>query len=61
VVVVSHRRGLIGKLDRIALLRNGKIEACGPSSLMVARLAPGAADAARVVAFPAQDSRQVNA
>jgi ABC-type protease/lipase transport system fused ATPase/permease subunit len=49
VVVVSHRRGLIAKLDRIAVLRNGKIEAFGPSSLMLGR----------VVAFPPADSRQV--
>jgi PrtD family type I secretion system ABC transporter len=61
VVVVSHRRGLISGLDRIALLRNGKIEAYGPSSLMVARLSQGGADAPRVVAFPAADSRQVTA
>ena len=37
VVIVSHRRGLISRLDRIAVLRNGKIESFGPSSLMLAR------------------------
>ena len=51
VIVVSHRRGLIAKLDRIAVLRNGKIEAFGPSSLMLGR----------VVAFPPADARQVTA
>jgi ABC-type protease/lipase transport system fused ATPase/permease subunit len=52
VVIVSHRRSLILKLDRIAVLRDGKIEAFGPSSLMLARLADPRF-AARVVAFPA--------
>jgi PrtD family type I secretion system ABC transporter len=38
VVVVSHRRNLITRLDRIAILRGGKIEAFGPASLLLARL-----------------------
>lgn len=38
VVVVSHRRGLIAQLDRIAMLRNGKLEAFGPASLVLGKL-----------------------
>lgn len=54
VVVVSHRRRLISQLDRIAILRNGKLEAFGPSSLVLGKLGDGA----RVVPFaaPAQVS-----
>ncbi len=51
VIVVSHRRKLIARLDRIAVLRNGKIEAFGPSSLMLGR----------VVAFPHTEPREVTA
>ena len=47
VVVVSHRRGLISQLDRIAVLRNGKIEAFGPSSLVLGKLG----ESSRVVPF----------
>jgi PrtD family type I secretion system ABC transporter len=54
VVVVSHRRRLISQLDRIAILRNGKLEAFGPSSLVLGKIGEGA----RVVPFtaPAQVS-----
>jgi PrtD family type I secretion system ABC transporter len=66
VVIVSHRRSLISKLDRIAVLRNGKIEAFGPSSLMLARLAeprPGgsAKESPRIVAFPSTEPLPVTA
>ena len=33
VVIVSHRRGLISRLDRLAILRNGKIESFGPTQI----------------------------
>jgi ABC-type protease/lipase transport system fused ATPase/permease subunit len=46
--VVSHRRSLISRLDRIAVLRNGKIEGFGPASLMLARLG----DSPKVLPFP---------
>jgi PrtD family type I secretion system ABC transporter len=54
VVVVSHRRRLISQLDRIAILREGKLEAFGPSSLVLGKLGEGA----RIVPFtaPAQVS-----
>jgi PrtD family type I secretion system ABC transporter len=62
VVIVSHRRGLISRLDRIAVLRNGKIESFGPASLMLTRLggSPGS-ESPRVVAFPAAEPQQVSA
>jgi PrtD family type I secretion system ABC transporter len=47
VVVVSHRRNLIAQLDRIALLRNGKLEAFGPASLVLGKLG----EPSRVVPF----------
>jgi ABC-type protease/lipase transport system fused ATPase/permease subunit len=50
VVVVSHRRSLIAKLDRIAILRNGKIEAFGPASLVLGRVG----EASKVVPLHAE-------
>jgi len=57
VVVVTHRRQLITRLDRIAVLRNGKIEALGPAASVLARLA----ETPRVLPFPASETRQVTA
>jgi PrtD family type I secretion system ABC transporter len=56
VVVVSHRRSLIARLDRIAILRNGKIEAFGPSSLVLGRVGEGS----KVLPFPTEP-QQVSA
>jgi ABC-type protease/lipase transport system fused ATPase/permease subunit len=50
VVIVSHRRSLIAQLDRIAILRNGKIEAFGPSSLVLGRIG----EASKVLPFPSE-------
>jgi PrtD family type I secretion system ABC transporter len=49
VVVVTHRRALTSRLDRIAVLRNGKIEAYGHAASVLTRLG----DTPRVLAFPA--------
>lgn len=49
VVVVTHRRALTSRLDRIAVLRNGKIEAFGHTASVLSRLG----ETPRVVAFPA--------
>jgi ABC-type protease/lipase transport system fused ATPase/permease subunit len=57
VIVVTHRRGLISRLDRLAMLRNGKIEAFGATEAVLARLA----EAPRVLAFPGAEPRQVTA
>lgn len=38
VIVVTHRRNLTSKLDRIAILRNGKIEAFGHTASVLPRL-----------------------
>jgi PrtD family type I secretion system ABC transporter len=57
VVVVTHRRSLTSRLDRIAVLQNGKIETFGYAASVLARLA----ETPRVVAFPAHDARQVSA
>jgi PrtD family type I secretion system ABC transporter len=56
VIVVTHRR-LLHRLDRIAILRNGKIEACGHAATVLARLG----ETANVVAFPATAPAQVSA
>ncbi|HUQ08698.1 MAG TPA: type I secretion system permease/ATPase [Steroidobacteraceae bacterium] len=53
VVVVSHRRRLISQLDRIAILRNGKLEAFGPSSLVLGKLGQAMNDGSKVVPFTA--------
>jgi PrtD family type I secretion system ABC transporter len=50
VVIVSHRRSLIAQLDRIAILRNGKIEAFGPASLVLGRVG----EASKVLPFPSE-------
>lgn len=57
VVVVTHRRSLTSRLDRIAVLQNGKIETFGYTAQVLARLA----ETPKVVAFPANDARQVSA
>ena len=56
VIVVTHRRSLISRVDRIAILRDGKIETFGPSATVLARLA----EAARVLPFPAAQPRQAD-
>jgi ABC-type protease/lipase transport system fused ATPase/permease subunit len=53
-VVVSHRRSLTSRLDRVAVLRNGKIETFGHTDAVLARLGE---TPPRVVAFPAAESR----
>jgi PrtD family type I secretion system ABC transporter len=62
VVVVTHRRSLTSRLDRIAVLRDGKIESFGHTATVLARFANASgADSARVVAFPAAESLPVSA
>jgi PrtD family type I secretion system ABC transporter len=48
VIVVTHRRSLTSRLDRIAVLRNGKIETFGHTASVLSRLG----DTPKVVAFP---------
>jgi len=57
VVVVTHRRSLTSRLDRVAVLRNGKIEAFGYTATVLARLA----ESPKVVAFPTAESLPVSA
>ena len=51
VIVVTHRRNLTSRLDRIAILRNGKIEAFGHTASVLARLG----ESPKVLAFPGTD------
>jgi ATP-binding cassette, subfamily C, type I secretion system permease/ATPase len=57
VVVVTHRRSLTSRLDRIAVLRNGKIEIFGHTATVLSRLG----DSPKVLAFPASEPLQVSA
>ena len=49
VILVGHRRSVMNQLDRIAVLRNGKIEAFGAAQSVLTRLRDGA----KVLPFPA--------
>jgi ABC-type protease/lipase transport system fused ATPase/permease subunit len=57
VIVVSHRGRLISQLDRIAVLRAGKIEAFGAAATVLARLS----ESPRVVPFPSAGRLPVTA
>jgi PrtD family type I secretion system ABC transporter len=57
VVIVTHRRTLTSRLDRIAVLRNGKIETFGHTATVLSRLG----ETPKVLAFPASGSLQVSA
>jgi ATP-binding cassette subfamily C exporter for protease/lipase/ATP-binding cassette subfamily C protein EexD len=49
VVVVSHRPGLIERVDRILMLRDGQVELCGPAGEVLSRIRARAGTAPRVV------------
>lgn len=57
VIAVSHRRSLASRMDRVAVLQDGKIQTFGYSAAVLARLA----ESPKVVAFPAGEPKQVNA
>jgi len=57
VVLVGHRRRVMHQLDKLAVLRNGALEAIGPTAAMLARLRDGT----KVLAFPTAEPRQVQA
>jgi PrtD family type I secretion system ABC transporter len=40
VIVVAHRPAMLATLDRVAVLKDGAIDVCGPSAEVLARLAP---------------------
>jgi ATP-binding cassette subfamily C protein len=45
VVIVTHRLSIAASCDRVMLMRNGMIEAFGPSAEVLKKVAPGAAPA----------------
>lgn len=57
VVLVGHRRRVMNQLDKLAVLRNGALEAIGPSATILARLRDGA----KVLPFPTAEPLQVQA
>jgi PrtD family type I secretion system ABC transporter len=57
VVVVGHRRKLMSQLDKLAVLKDGALEAFGPTALILPRLGAMAKSTARLsVVQPAQPS-----
>ena len=57
MVLVGHRRRVMSHLDKLAVLRNGAIEAIGPTATILARLR----GAHVVLPFPATEPKQVQA
>jgi ABC-type protease/lipase transport system fused ATPase/permease subunit len=57
VVLVGHRRRVMNQLDKLAVLRNGALEAIGPTATILARLRDGA----KVLPFPTSEPLQVQA
>jgi ABC-type protease/lipase transport system fused ATPase/permease subunit len=57
VVLVGHRRRVMNHLDKLAVLRNGAIEAIGPTATILARLR----GAHVVLPFPNAEPMQVQA
>jgi PrtD family type I secretion system ABC transporter len=57
VILVGHRRRVMNQLDKIAVLRNGALEAFGPTATILARLRDGA----KVLPFPNPEPMQVQA
>jgi len=57
VILVGHRRRVMNQLDKLAVLRNGALEAIGPAANVLARLRDGA----KVVPFPTAEPLQVQA
>ncbi len=57
VVLVGHRRRVMANLDKIAVLRNGGLEAFGAAPTILARLRDGA----KVLPFPTTETLQAKA
>jgi len=57
VVLVGHRQQVMSHLDKVAVLRNGTLEAIGPTAAVLARLRTSA----KVLPFPASEPLQVQA
>ena len=49
VIIVSHRPVTLGSVDKILLVKDGRIEAFGPRDEVAARLAPARAEPSRAV------------
>jgi PrtD family type I secretion system ABC transporter len=56
VILVGHRPAVMAQLDKLAVLRNGALEAFGPTAAMLPRMRAAAPEARRVVQFPATDA-----
>jgi PrtD family type I secretion system ABC transporter len=56
VILVGHRPAVMAQLDKLAVLRNGALEAFGPTAAMLPRMRPASPEAKRIVQFPATDA-----
>ena len=56
VILVGHRPAVMAQLDKLAVLRNGAIEAFGPAASMLPRMRAPGAERKRIVPFPAADA-----
>jgi PrtD family type I secretion system ABC transporter len=56
VILVGHRPAVMAQLDKLAVLRNGALEAFGPTAAMLPRMRAATPEARRIVQFPATDA-----
>jgi PrtD family type I secretion system ABC transporter len=61
VVMVTHNAALVAQLDKLALLKDGVLEAFGPTSAVLARLRLGNRSPVRVAALPAGERAEARA
>jgi PrtD family type I secretion system ABC transporter len=56
VILVGHRPAVMAQLDKLAVLRNGALEAFGPTAAMLPRMRAATPETRRIVQFPATDA-----
>jgi PrtD family type I secretion system ABC transporter len=61
VVMVGHRPSLVSQLDKLAVLKEGALEAFGPTAEILPRLRPAARRSQRLAAVGAADPQEAQA
>ncbi len=61
VIMVGHRPAMMSRLDKLAVLKDGALEAFGPSDAVLARLRPVAKLPKRAAALPAPEPAEARA